>query len=240
MGNSIYIGLSRQMALRSVMDTTANNVANMNTSGFRKEEPVFLEELSKVGGGETASFVKNGGTYKPDIAGSVRSTGSPMNAAISGSGFFGVQSPNGGTAYTRAGDFRISSQGELITAGGANVSSKGGGAITIPSGSSSLNIDENGRISNQDGEIAQLQVVELSNPQTLAPIGGGLYVGGGTSAEAKNSKVMGGMIENSNVEPISEMTGMIDVMQTYQSVQKIVGEENERLRSTIQKLTRQG
>jgi len=240
MSNSIYIGLSRQMALRSVMDTTANNVANMNTSGFRREEPVFVEELSRIGNGQSASFVKNGGTYKPDVSGSMRSTGSPTNAAIAGSGFFGVQSPAGGQAYTRSGDFQRAPDGTLLTSSGAKVSSQGGGSINIPADSVEISIDENGVIANQNGAIAQLMVVEFQNPGVLMPLGGGLYASNENPTPAKNSRVMGGMVENSNVEPIGEMTGMVDTMQSYQGIQKLLESENERLRSVIQKLTRQG
>jgi flagellar basal-body rod protein FlgF len=238
MENGIYLGLSRQMVLRSVMETTAHNVANMSTPGFRAQKPVFAAALASVGGGQQASFAAQGGAYKPNTPGALRATGSPLHAAIVGPGFFGATAPDGRQAYTRAGDFQRAADGTLLTAGGAPVSAPGGGAVTIPDDAQNLSIDGAGVISDADGPIARLMLVEFADPDAMRPIGAGLYVTDEAPADATESRVAGGMVEGSNVEPIGEMTAMVDVLRSYQSVQDVLSKENERILQAIERLTR--
>src|SRR5262245_41709906 len=119
MENTIYLGLSRQMVLQDNMQIVANNVANVNTPGYRGQNLLFLEHISDPrGGDDPLSFVYDKGQYKNTQAGSLRSTGNPLDIALEGPGFIGVQAPNGKTAYTRAGNFQLSPEGILITQSG--------------------------------------------------------------------------------------------------------------------------
>lgn len=220
------------------MDASAHNLANMSTSGFRASHPLFRQELVGIGSGQTASFVVSEGTYKDTRPGAMRRTGAPLNAAVAGNGFFGAKAPNGVQAYTRSGDFQRGSDGTLLTSGGAEVSAQGGGRITIPANAQALAIDESGVISADGAPIGRLMVSEFTDPRAMTPIGGNLYVTDEAPQEATKSRVMGGMVENANVEPILEMTGMVDILRSYQSVQQLLQSENERLRSAVQKLTR--
>ncbi|HBH26851.1 MAG TPA: flagellar basal-body rod protein FlgF, partial [Rhodospirillaceae bacterium] len=140
MENSIYIALSRQVALRRAMDATAHNVANMSTPGFRAAHPLFREALTATGPGEASSFVSQAGDYKDMRTGALRRTGSPLHAAVVGPGFFAARAPSGQVAYTKAGEFQRGPDGALLTAGGASVLSQGGGAITLPAGAQSVSI----------------------------------------------------------------------------------------------------
>jgi len=239
MENSIYIGLSRQMVLKTNMDIIANNVANINTPGYRGQNLIFQEFISDPRGqDDPLSFVYAHGQYQVTGPGPVRQTENMLNVALNGPGFLGVQAPDGSIAYSRSGDFQIGPENTLVTAAGLAVADTGGSAITIPAGSSEISIDEKGNISNQDGSLGQLMVVEFDNLQELDPLGNNLYKTDAAPVPAENTKVLQGFLEGSNVKPIIEMTRMIDTLRTFQSVQKVLQSENERLRTAIQKLTR--
>jgi len=239
MENSIYLGLSRQVTLQTNMDIIANNVANMNTTGYRAQNTLFEEYLVKPRGyDDPLSFVTDQGQYQITTPGSMRETGSQLDAAIVGDGFFSVQAPGGEIQYTRDGNFSRSADGTLITQAGFPVASNGGGIITIPAGSTEIAIDDNGNVSNQDGQIGQLGIFEFANAQQLEQQGNNLYkIVGGDAAPATASRVKQGYLEQSNVKPVLEMTRMIETVRDYQSVQKVLQSENDRLRSAIQKLT---
>ncbi len=238
MENSIYLGLSRQMTLRTNMDIIANNVANMNTPGYRGQNLLFHEYISNPRGqDDPLSFVQDKGQYQVTTPGPVRATENPLDIYVNGPGFIGIQGPGGQPAFTRAGNFSMDGEGRLVTPAGFTVSSLGGGEIIIPQGSSEIKIDESGVISNQEGQIGQLEIVEFENIQELNPIGNNLYTTDAVPVAAENSTVLQGHLEGSNVQPILEMTRMIDTLRSYQSVQNILQSENQRLRDAIQKLT---
>jgi flagellar basal-body rod protein FlgF len=245
MENSIYLGLSRQVTLRNNMDIIANNVANMNTPGYRAQNLMFEEYLSKhsrtgdVGADDPLSFVYDRGQYQTTAPGSLKTTGNPLDVSVIGPGFIGVQGPGGQTAYTRAGNFQMSADGTLLTAAGYPVAGEGGSGITIPAGSTEIKIDNTGVISNQDGQIGKIMLVEFENVQQLEPLGDNLYTTTGAMTPARESQIRQGQLEGSNVVPVLEMTRMIDTLRSYQSVQNVLQTENERLRTAIQKLTRQ-
>lgn len=245
MENSIYLGLSRQMVLRTNMDTIANNIANMNTPGYRGQNIMFDEYLSKhsrtgdVEADDPLSFVLDIGQYQNTEPGPIRVTGNPFDVSIIGPGFMGVSGPGGKIAYSRAGNFGMAPDGTLLTSAGYPVASAGGGPIIIPEGSTEIKIDNKGFVSNQDGEVGQIMLVEFENLQSLKPAGNNLYVTDDAPLPADNSVLKDGQFENSNVQPVLEITKMIDTLRSFQSVQNVLQTENERLRTAIQRLTRQ-
>ncbi|MCF8496360.1 MAG: flagellar basal-body rod protein FlgF [Alphaproteobacteria bacterium] len=240
MENGIYLGLSRQLTLRTNMDLIANNLANMNTPGFRGQNLLFVEYIDQPRGGDPLSFSYDKGQYELTAPGSMSFTENPLDVAIAGPGFFGVQAPGGVTAYTRGGDFQRSADGMLVTSAGYPVAGQGGGAITIPQGSLEISIDEAGVVSTQDGQIGQLMVVEFDDLQELEPMGNNLYKAPSPGRPATESHVRQGQLEGSNVTPVVEMTRMIDTLRSFQSLQQILQSENDRLRTAIQKLTQGG
>lgn len=240
MENGIYVGLSRQMALRSDMDIIANNIANANTPGFRAQNLLFKEYVSDPRGADAPlSFVEDIGQYQVTDQGAMRYTGSSLNVGLVGPGFMGVVGPDGKVAYTRAGEFEISENGTLVTPAGYAVAGQGGSAITIPASSREIKIDNRGFISNESGQIGQLMVVEFDNIQKLDPQGNNLYKTDAPTKPAESTTVKQGMLEGSNVQAVVEMTRMIDTLRSFQSVQQILQSENERLRTAVQRLTRQ-
>lgn len=238
MENSIYLGLSKQMVLRTDMNIIANNIANMNTTGYRGQNTLFDEYISKPRGyDDPLSFVEDRGQYEVTDPGSIQFTGNPLDVAVNGPGFIGVQAPNGEIMYTRAGDFQRSAEGVITTSAGYPVAAAGGANIVIPAGSTEVKIDEQGFVSNQDGQIGQIQVVEFEDLQDIEPFGHGLYMTDQATQAPANTRVMQGQLEGSNVQPVIEMTKMIETLRAFQSVQNILKTENDRLRGAIQKLT---
>ncbi len=238
MENSIYIGLSRQMALKNNMSIVANNIANMNTTGFRGQSPLFKEYLSDPRyNGDPLSFVQDYGQYQKTAAGSIEQTGNPFNVALNGAGFMSVEMPDGGTGYTRDGNFQKTAEGTLVNSAGFPMLGQGG-PITIPSSSTEISIDEKGVISDQNGQIGQLQIVEFDNVQELEAVGNNIFTTEGAANPAMKTMVKQGFLEGSNVNSILEMTRMIEILRQYQSTQKLLEGEHERLRSAIQKLTK--
>ncbi len=238
MENPIFIGLSRQMALRSNMDTIANNIANMSTPGYRAQNMVFDEYVSNPKNGEPVRMVLDAGQFQVTKAGPVSMTGNPLDVALAGPGFFGVQTP-AGIQYTRAGNFELNVNSELVTPQGYPVVDEGGAPILIPRDAASIRISEDGFISSEQGEIARLQITEFDNIQSLEPRGSNLYAAPVPGNPATQTRVQQGAIEGSNVNGVLELTRMIEVSRDYQSAQRMVQSEHERQRTVIQRLTRQ-
>ena len=240
MENTLYLALSRQSVLQNNMDIIANNVANMNTVGFRGQNLIFKEYISDPKGeDDPLSFVYDEGQYQDTRSGPVTQTGNQLDVALNGPGFMSVTGPGGKTAYTRAGDFQIGPNGELVTSAGFAVNGQSG-PIVIPAGSTEVKIDEKGVISNQNGAIGQLQISEFDNVQKLDPMGNDLYTTNATPIPAENTRVMQGALEGSNINPILEMTRMIQTSRAFQGVQHLIENESDLMRTAIQKLTQQG
>lgn len=237
MENSIYLGLSRQITLQTNLDIVANNIANVNTSGYRAQSPMFEEYLTDPrGNGDPLSFVLDYGQFSSTAPGAMTQTGNSFNVALNGPGFLTVQLPDGTLAYTRDGDFQKDQQGQLLTASGYPVVGAGG-PITVPADSTEFIVDERGVISDQTGQIGRLNIVEFENLQSLKPTGGNAYTSKDQPVEAQKTTVAQGFLEGSNVQPVVETTRMIKILRQFQSVQRMLEAEHERQRTAIQRLT---
>ena len=238
MENSVYIGLSKQVVLAENMNIIANNVANANTVGFRGQNMIFTEFVeSPRRMEEDISLVLDYGQYQVTDPGSLKETGAPLDIALVGSGFLGIQTPEG-VQYTRAGNLITDSEGVLRNARGMAVASAGGGDITIPRSATEIRIDTNGVVSTQDGQVGQLLIAEFANPQELDPAGNGLYRTDAAPLPAERTSVIQGKLEKSNVQAVVEMTRMIKVSREYQAIQNMMQTEHERLRTAAQRLAR--
>lgn len=238
MENSIYVGLSGQVALQEKMALIANNVANINTPGFRGQNAVFHEYLSdQKRMKEDVSLVYDYGQYQVTDPGPIKQTGGPLDVALVGPGFLGVQTPEG-TQYTRAGNFALNSLGELVTSRGYKVAGQGGGNIIIPEDAEYVNIDETGVVSTQDGPVGSLMIAEFTDYQKLEPAGNGLYKTEEAATPATQTKLKQGSVEGSNVSGVLEMTRMIEVLREYQAVQNMMQTEHQRQQTMIQRLGR--
>ncbi len=238
MENTLYIGMSREKALRTSMDIVANNMVNTTTTGFRAQNPLFEEYVIKPKGEkERLSFVLDYGQYDNTAQGTVQQTGGTYDVALSGPGFFGIQTPEG-LRYSRGGNFTTNALGELMTATGHKVASDGGGAVVIPNDAKDIKITEDGSITSNTGILGKIMIREFENPQSLKPEGNNLYKTDDTGLAATNTKAMQGALEGSNVQPVLEMTRMIEINRDYQSVQRMLSNEHDRQKGAIERLGR--
>lgn len=241
MDNSLYVAISRQKALQQQMNLVANNIANMNTAGYRSQHMLFQEYVAKQDNiaevNDPISLVQNVGQYDNTQAGPIKSTGNPLDVALKGPGFLGVVTP-AGIEFTRAGNLSMDAQGQLITATGFPVANPGGAPITIPEGESNITIGTDGTITGTDGPIDSLMLAEFDNYQALTPQGNGNYSTDEEQRPATETLVMQGAVEGSNVNPILEMTRMIEVSRGYQSSQRFIQGEHDLRLDSIKKLAR--
>lgn len=238
MENSIYIALSRQTALRRQMDVVANNVANMNTTGFKQQRVLFTEFLERPGMHEQVSFVQDRAVVRDLRPGGLTSTGNDLDLALTGPGYFTVDTA-AGQRYTRAGAFRLDDARQIVDMGGLPVLADNGQPLTLPAGTTSVMVAGDGTVSTELGPIGRLNLVTFPNEQLMTEVGNGLYVSDEEPQPAPpETKVAQGMLEGSNVNPVLEMTSMIEVSRQYQQAQSIITTEHERVRTAIQRLGR--
>ena len=217
----------------------------MSTPGYRAQNMVFTEFLEKpkgkndeLGKQDPLSFVLDYGQYQVNEEGPMQYTGNPLDVALSGPGYIGVQKPGSQeTGYTRAGNFQINVNGELVTGRGDNVLDEGGSPIVIPENAGKVSIAEDGSVTTEKGDVGKLKVVEFDDLQKLEARGDGLYYTKQQEQPSDNTVVKQGMLEGSNVKPVLEMTRMIDVLRSYQVTQHLLQAEDDRMRTMIQRLS---
>ena len=239
--NAQLIGLSRQMALQRQMDVLANNLANINSTGFKAESILFEEYIMPVAadrtfpsGSQQLSYVQDWATVHDLTAGAMTQTGNPLDLALSGEGFFAVDAPEG-TRYTRNGAFEIDAAGVLVTQNGFPVLSSGGNPITFAADETDIAITPEGAVTSSAGNKGTLQVVEFENAQELTRTGDTMFAGG-TPVPATATRVMQGALERSNVAGVGEMTEMIRVTRAYSSLADLINKQDELRRTAIQRL----
>jgi flagellar basal-body rod protein FlgF len=223
------------------MDITANNVANVNTTGYKRENIAFDTYLMRPVAEQTYQFAVENGTYRDAAQGPILMTSNPLDVAIQGEGYIPIQT-QAGIRYTRAGAFQMNNEGELVTAAGDKVLGDGAQTITLPSDARDILIGPDGIITAQSGsgtsvtQVGKLSIVKFQNEQALAPVGNSLYNTDEAPQPATDSRLVQGSIEQSNVQSITEMTRMIDVSRTYQQVVNLLQLENDRESKAIQRL----
>jgi flagellar basal-body rod protein FlgF len=238
--NAQLIGLSRQIALARQMDVVANNMANINTTGFKAEESLYEEYVGPVardqdfmGKDQPLSYVQDWATMHDLSAGDMVQTGNPLDVAINGAGFFAVQTA-GGDRWTKAGSFQINNAGTLVDLSGNPVLGDGG-PIQFGPEETDVNISEDGAVSSSAGAKGRLRLVEFANPQAIKHEGGNLF-SGGTPIAPTDTRVMQGFIEKSNVSGVSAMAEMIKVQRAYESAAALSQRQDDMRRSAIQRL----
>jgi flagellar basal-body rod protein FlgF len=186
---------------------------------------------------ETLSMVLDYGNFRVKDNGPIKRTGNPLDVALQGQGFMGVQGPGGKVMYTRNGTFTMDSERKLVTAQGYPVVDSGGQPISIPDGQGDIVIDQQGGISVGDSNIGSLMIQDFPNLQSLKPVGDSLYEATDPGTPSTDTKVVQGALEGSNTQGVLEMTDMIEVSRNYQSVARMLQTEHDRLRSTIRTMT---
>lgn len=240
MDNSLYIGLSRQLTLKRQMDIVANNIANQDTAGFKVEHLILAEDPEAPaltqGGPKPIKFVYDTGVARSFTAGTMQRTGNPLDMAVEGDAFFTINTANG-PRYTRDGRFTLDQTGRLTTQGGEPVTGEGGD-ILVDTTKGDIAVSRDGIVSQAGLRITRLNLARFASRAGLEKMGDGFFRN--TSEQpvlaATNASIHQGTVEGSNVNPIMEITDMIEVSRAYERVTKLVDQSADLSRSAVQRL----
>ena len=248
----IYTALSGALAQTTKIDTIANNIANVNTTGFKKDQQTFSEYLTAMekpgeviqvprvpasiesfydmNGGDK-SFVDASGTYTNFEQGSLKHTGGKLDVAIDGAGFFEINTPSG-VRLTRAGNFTVDGNGQLVTKDGHAVLLEGDSAAGADertarfSGKAPVYISDGGEVFDGEKNLGKLSMIQVTNPESLQKVGSNNYgFKSNMPAEMttiKNPSLKQGFLEASNVNIVNEMTDMIMAQRVFEGTQKAI------------------
>jgi len=249
MENTLLVGLSRQMVLERQMDVVANNVANVNTNGFKADRSLFEQFLRSPAHEDNfqrpdrqVAFVQDRGTFKDFAAGASEMTKNPLDVAIDGKGFLVVQTP-AGERYTRDGNLQINNQGQLVTQSGFPVMG-GSGPIVFQQTDKQITIAPDGNVTVLEGSNridsvrGKLRIVSFADAQKLVKDGGNLYSAeqGVAPLPDTTSRVNQGYVEKSNVNSVTEMSRMIEITRAYTQISALLQQQSDLHKSAIEKL----
>jgi flagellar basal-body rod protein FlgG len=257
---SLSIAATGMLAQQTNVDVISNNIANMNTTAFKRQRAEFQDLLyqqvsragSASGGNNTmkpsgiqiGAGVRTGGVYRIDEQGALTNTSNQFDLAVQGRGYFQILMPNGETAYTRAGSFQVSDQGELVTTDGFPVEP----AIIVPQGVLAVTVSRSGEVQvteagvTEPRAIGQLQLATFVNDAGLEARGDNLLVQTAASGQPTVANpgepglgtLMQGFLEASNVNPVSEITALITAQRAYEMNSRVVKTADEMLSTTTQ------
>lgn len=256
-----YISASGMMSTQTQMDTTSNNLANVKTTGFKANENAFKaypeKELHRTNDqlmdtpigsidprphiGSLNMGAVSDGTYTDFSQGPIKDTGNPLDFALQGEGFFEVQMPDGSSAYTRSGDFKIDAEGQLVTSQGHTVMGENG-PITLDQTANDINVVGDGQILNNNGEmLGNLRVVQFENPQKMRERGDTMFRQGENNPivdDPEGVTVHNKVLEQSNTNSIKAMTDIVRVSRRYQMNQRSLRRQDELLQQAIRQVGR--
>ncbi|HWU80982.1 MAG TPA: flagellar basal-body rod protein FlgF [Caulobacter sp.] len=241
MDNALYVGLSRQMTLRRELDIVANNIANANTTGFKVEDLMVHTEQAKpaktLDGSSPVKFVLDTGVARDFTQGAMTKTGGDFDLAIEGKAFFKIQTASG-ERYTRDGRFTTNPEGVLVTQAGNPVMDEGGGQILIDPKLGPVTIGKDGIVSQGAIRAGKIGVVRPDDMASLAKDGDNLYrnTANTTLQPVTDAQVHQGMLESSNVQPVIEITKLIEIQRAYEGVAKMMDNTAELSRSAVERL----
>ncbi|MEO1960867.1 MAG: flagellar hook-basal body complex protein, partial [Paracoccus sp. (in: a-proteobacteria)] len=238
MENAIYASLTRQSGLMKEMRVVANNIANANTTGYRREGVIFAENLSALDrNGDTLSMADARGRMLDLKQGVLTKTNGNLDLAIEGDGFFMVETPDG-PRLTRAGAFLPSAEGELMTADGNRLLDEGQAPIILPAGAGKVAVGADGTMSANGAPFARIGVFDAPEGSDLTRQGGTLFALDGDAEPVEAPRIQQGFLEESNVDPVFEISRMIEVQRAYELGQSFLDREDQRIRNAISAMTR--
>lgn len=257
---SLNIGATGMLAQQLNVEVISNNIANMNTTGFKRHRAEFqdllYQNLRRVGsassdagtivptGVQLGLGVKSAAIYRMSGQGNIIQTENPLDLAINGRGFLMVELPTGETAYTRAGSLQLSPDGDIVTADGYIVQP----GITVPADAVSITVNESGEVYvDLDGQVApvlvgQLELANFANEAGLDAIGNNLLLETAASGNASVAtpgsagfgRIVQGALETSNVNVVSEITTLITAQRAYEMNSKVIESSDEMMRTVSQ------
>jgi flagellar basal-body rod protein FlgG len=256
---SLSIASTGMLAQQTNVDVISNNIANMNTTGFKRQRAEFqdllYEQIERPGaatgpdtkapsGIQIGAGVKTGGVYRIQQQGALQQTDNRYDLAITGRGYFQITLPSGDTAYTRDGSFGVSDQGELVTQDGYPVQP----GITIPQGAVDVTVSKTGEVQvivsgdPQPQTVGQLELATFMNDAGLEAKGDNLFLetaaSGQPTVAAPGEPGLGtlnqGFVESSNVNSVAEITALITAQRAYEMNSRVVKTADEMLATTSQ------
>src|SRR6202020_332310 len=255
---ALSIAATGMQAQQTNVETIANNLANMNTTGFKEQraefEDLLYQNVQTPGAqtSDTGTFapsgiqigagVKTSAIYRINTQGDLQSTGNPYDVAVQGAGFFEIQQPDGTDAYTRSGNFSLSPQGQLVTQDGLVVQP----GIAIPQNTLSVTINAQGQVNatvagnTTPQTVGQLELTRFPNEAGLNSVGNNLYLetpgSGSPQAGVPGSTGYGtiqqGFLETSNVNSVNEITSLITAQRAYEMNSKVVSAADQMMQDT--------
>lgn len=236
MENATYTALTRQSGLMNEMRVVANNIANLSTTGFRAEGVIFAEHVKALGPGDPSlSMATAAARETMSLQGTLTQTGGSFDLAIEGEGFFLVETPQG-ERLTRAGAFTPNENGDLVTPEGFRVLDAGGAPVFVPQGAGPVGIAPDGTISAGGQPVGQIGLVNPSNLLGIVREDGVRFRADDGYEPTIEGRVLQGFVEESNVDPVLEISRMIEVQRSYELGQSFLDKEDERIRSALRAL----
>lgn len=241
MDNLQLLAVQAQRVAQRRMETAANNLANASTFGFKADALLTEVDARRPARSQDAPndvrFVRDVGLTRNMGQGAIRATGEPLDVAIEGNGFFTVQGPDG-PLYTRDGAFRMDASGQLITDQGDPVLNSGGAPVVFDAQGGRPQIGADGSISINGAEVGRLGVVSFANEDGLEKVGDNLWAPKSTVTTQFEGRVVQGALEGSNVNPVLELTRVIEISRAYESAARIVKTGDDLRQRTIERLGR--
>ena len=231
-----YTTLTRQSGLMREMQVVANNIANISTTGFRREGVVFEEYIARLQSGPSLSMATGDGRVVDLSQAGISQTGGSFDFAIQGEGFFQIETP-GGPRLTRAGSFTPSASGELVNNDGYRLLDEGGAPVFIPPDATNVVLSQDGTLSTGGAPLAKIGLWQPSDPLSLQHQAGTLFSANAVEP-ASGGVIMQGYLEDSNVQPLQEIARMIEVQRAYELGQSFMDQEDKRMRGVIDTLGR--
>ena len=237
MDNASYTTLTRQSGLTREMNVLANNIANAATTGFRAEAITFSEFIKSAPGTESVSMATANVITTSMEQGALKKTGGSFDFALEGPGFFMVQTPDG-DRLTRAGSFSPNENGDLANMDGYLVLDAGGAPIFIPPDAKSVDVSSDGTFSVDGNPIGQIGIFRPTDPLGLQRETGVLFESVEGTEPVEDGRVLQGFLESSNVNPINEISRMIQVQRAYEMGQTFLENEHNRIRDAVKTFVR--
>jgi flagellar basal-body rod protein FlgF len=218
------------------MRVVANNLANMSTTGFRSEGVIFAEHVRALGPGDPSLSMATAAVRDTVLLqGTLAQTGGAFDLAIEGDGFFVIETP-AGERLTRAGAFTPNENGDLVTPEGYRVLDAGGAPVFVPQGAGPVGIAPDGTVSAGGQPVGQVGLVDPINVQGMVREAGVRFRADDGFEPSANGRILQGFVEESNVDPVLQVTRMIEVQRSYELGQSFLDKEDERIRSAIRAL----
>lgn len=237
MENAGYATLTRQAGLMREMQVVANNIANSATTGYRQEGLIFAEFVQSTGDGASLSMATADVRNTSMLQGALTQTGGKLDMAIEGDGFFLIETP-AGERLTRAGNFALSAEGDLVTNDGFRVLDAGGAPVFIPPDATDLGISPDGTVSAGGRPLSQIGLVQPADPIDLIREDGVMFRTEGGTVPVEGGRILQGSLEGANVDPVGQIARMIEVQRAYEMGQSFLDAENKRILSALDTFTR--